>query len=777
MILRRSATPAGKPRLAYDTSPVHASWGVAVQKIQPQATRHTRFQPLHLVTDLFSQRSLHRSPWQKLRYLTHDIPQPLCIKRSVFSAVAPLLTMAAERRGRFWRLSCSSTAFLIFAAALASMAASERRAKIRRLATSSTASQSVLCSIVQKIREMPEILEQPLSRRSVKRAVDEVWKKVGYKQQVVLATGGTFDWEIASLPRFLVHLTTVSSTFRNACRQMWEANPCTRENPWRLVVYGDELTPGNVLRLDNKRKFFAVYVTIRELGPVYLKHESMWLTVAVIRSSVAKTIPGGLSHCMRLLFRRWFLEDRLSEDGVILDLGIPGSRLVRAYLSLGNVVADGDAYRAMWSAKGASGKLICLLCKNVLSERTESEYLVHLSCPFYSKFDLASDAEIWEKADKLSHSRVTNNKGQHKRLQLLYGLTDSPQSVLWDMDLRDYVKPATAITYDPMHALLCNGIVQNETSVLLAALKSIGVRWESLLRFVKSDWHISHAVGNPKILEDCFAAPRKKSFQKDGIFKAGASEMLLVSPVICFFLRKVTGIAAKLPKQTASFEALCEVLNIVASMKQGAPNARQLAAAMEKHAIAFAEAYPSAEVKPKNHYALHVPAQSAQNEMLLDAFVGERKHCGMKRVAAEMANTRCFERSVITNAVCKQIEWLTDPAHLCDGLASPVKCPELGHNCSIASAMLWNGTRVVVGDCVFRHGHVFIINACADLALDGLALLVDRYEKVAQVTTFASRWTRASDDAEILQLAVGEFLQLVPVRYQEGPLTIVCLQL
>jgi len=623
---------------------------------------------------------------------------------------------------------------------------------------------------------MPEILEQPVSRFQVKRAVDAVWNKVGYKQQVILATGRTFDWEIASLPKFLVHLTTVSSGFRNACRQMWEAHPCTRENPWRLVVYGDELVPGAILKLDNKRKFFAAYVTIRELGPTYLKHESMWLTVAVIRSSVAKTIPGGFSHCMRLLFRRWFLVDRLSEDGVLLDLGIPGSRLVRAYFSLGNVVADGDAYRALWSAKGASGKLICLLCKNVLSERTESEYLVHLSCPFYSRFDLASDAEIWEKADKLSHSRVTNPKGQHRRLELLYGLTDNPQGILWDKDLRDYVKPATAITYDPMHALVSNGIVQNETSFLLADLKSIGVGWESLLRFVKSDWHVCRSVGNPKILEDCFAPPRMKSFKKDGTFKAGASEMLLVSPVICFFLRKVTGIAAKLPKQTASYEALCQVLQIVASMKQGAPNACQLAAAMEKHAVAFAEAYPSAEVKPKNHYALHVPAQSAQNAILLDAFVGERKHGGIKRVAEHIRNTTAFERSVITNAVCRQIEWLADPTNLCDGLTSPRKCPELGHNCSIANAMVWNGTRVVVGDCMFRHGHVFIINACADLA-PGLALLVDRYEKVAQVTTCASRWTRASDDTEILQLVVGELLQLVPVRYQEGPLTIVCLQL
>lgn len=652
----------------------------------------------------------------------------------------------------------------------------DRPAKLRRLVTGTTAPQSVTCEVLRRVREMPDILESPVSRFQVKRAVDVVWKEVGYKERVVCTTGSVFFWDVASLPKLLVHLTTVSVAFRNAFREMWSAFPCTKEHPWRLVVYGDELVPGNVLRLDNKRKFFAVYVTVRELGPTYLKHESMWLTVAIIRTSVAKTIPGGFSHCMRLLFRRWFIVDRLGEDGVLLDLGIPGSGIVRAYFSLGNVVADGDAYRAIWSAKGAAGKLPCLLCKNVLSERVESEYLVHLSCPFYKRFDLATDEEIWEKADKLTHSRDTSTKGQHQRFELLYGLVDSPCGILWDKPLREFVKPASTITYDPMHALVSNGIVQNETSLLLSALRSINVAWGHVLSFCQSDWYVCRSLGSRKVLEDCFAPARSKSFTKEGTFKAGASEMLLVAPVICFFLRKVTGIAAKIPQQTESYEALCKVLKMVGAMKQGAAIATELGVAMEQHALAFAAAYPDAEAKPKNHYALHVPAQSEQSRILLDAFVGERKHGGIKRLAGHIQNTTVFELSLITTAVVNQIEWLADPTHLCDGLVSPQKCSELGAAASIASSMVWNGTRIATNDCIFREGNVFIITACADLA-PGLALIVDRYRKAKQVSTCASLWRREGNDSEILELVPGELLQLVPIRYQEDFLTIVCLQL
>ena len=87
------------------------------------------------------------------------------------------------------------------------------------------------------------------------------------------------------------------------------------------MFYGDEVTPGNVLRQDNKRKMFAVYVSIKEFGPNLLKHERMWLPLFVVRSVVAKKIPGGISACIRAIFRRLFLHEKVSSNGILIECG------------------------------------------------------------------------------------------------------------------------------------------------------------------------------------------------------------------------------------------------------------------------------------------------------------------------------------------------------------------------------------------------------------------------------------------------------------------------
>ena len=85
-------------------------------------------------------------------------------------------------------------------------------------------------------------------------------------------------------------------------------------------------------------------------------------------------------------------------EGIVLPVG---NTMARIYMSVGSVLADGDAQRSVWSVKGAAWKLPCVLCKNVLTERTDSDYLVHVSCPNPQAFDLASSADIWEKCDNL----------------------------------------------------------------------------------------------------------------------------------------------------------------------------------------------------------------------------------------------------------------------------------------------------------------------------------------------------------------------------------------
>lgn len=608
--------------------------------------------------------------------------------------------------------------------------AASRASKVRRLVANARVPHSVLSDIVSQLRDCPELLEEELSRFSIGRAVEALWSAAGCTQKVKLTTGGTFDWDCLSLPKVLQHLSKNCAAFRAALRETWEAHPCTADTPWHLVAYGDEVVPGNVLRLDNRRKFFGLYITIREFGGALIKHETLWIALAMIRSSIAKQWPGGLSGWMSAIFHKWFLDDKVRSDGILLDLDILGSRFVRVFLKLGNMVADGDAYRAIWSAKGASGKVPCLMCKNVISDRTSSRYLVHLSCPFAERFDLMSNEEIWEKADKVSASREVSNKSTHEALQRTLGLTDNPDGVLWNKPLRQFVLPVDVITFDNMHCLVSGGIAQNEVSLLLSCLQSHGVTWKHLRTFVSSDWHMCSALGSHTMLKDCFAVPRETAFKKESGFKAMASEMLLVCPVLQYFLHKVVG-RNKMPEQIDSFDQLCHVLRLVGHIKLGCAAAGPLADALRSHALAFAKAYPEAEFKPKNHYIHHVPGQVRRDAVLLDCFVGERKHGSLKLHADCVKNTQRFEHSVLLRALSAQVSKLEEPTALSDRLTNPIDSPHLAAEAgcqvaSVAHGFTWSGTRIRAGDCIRIDEvvHIVVAGACLD---GGLFVLGHRH--------------------------------------------------
>ena len=59
----------------------------------------------------------------------------------------------------------------------------------------------------------------------------------------------------------------------------------TSLSPWHVIVYFDQLTPGNVLRPDNKRKAYLIYFTVTEFGDI-IRHENAWLPIGILRHSV-----------------------------------------------------------------------------------------------------------------------------------------------------------------------------------------------------------------------------------------------------------------------------------------------------------------------------------------------------------------------------------------------------------------------------------------------------------------------------------------------------------
>ena len=63
-----------------------------------------------------------------------------------------------------------------------------------------------------------------------------------------------------------------------------------------MILYTDEVTPGNVLGVQPRRKSQCIYVSLCELGGAVLSIEDAWLAVAICRSKIMKRVDGGVAQ-------------------------------------------------------------------------------------------------------------------------------------------------------------------------------------------------------------------------------------------------------------------------------------------------------------------------------------------------------------------------------------------------------------------------------------------------------------------------------------------------
>ena len=70
-------------------------------------------------------------------------------------------------------------------------------------------------------------------------------------------------------------LCQTSASFSNLVKQVHMQIPCTADSPWNLIIYSDEVSPGNQLLPVNTRKLQCVYWSIDEFGDSMLCDEEV----------------------------------------------------------------------------------------------------------------------------------------------------------------------------------------------------------------------------------------------------------------------------------------------------------------------------------------------------------------------------------------------------------------------------------------------------------------------------------------------------------------------
>lgn len=611
--------------------------------------------------------------------------------------------------------------------------------KARRILSGSGIPHAALERLLRRLAEagLPE--EVAFSRDQLQRGSEHTRLATEVVEELPLLGGGAFRWSCVSLKKALPLVVRSCGSLAQELARRWEEQPCAAGSEWHLSLYGDEVTPGNVLAPNNRRKMCCFYAAIRELGPSVLRHEAVWVPIGVLRTEMAKRIDGGLAAAVRAILRRWFVLDALSTEGCIVQLPLAGGLPARLLFKMGNFIADADGHREFWGWKGASGKLPCAACKNVVNG-CDGPGLLPLSCTDPSRFAIATSADWWLKVDRLRDVASTRSRQVLSRFQTAMGMNHTPEGVLLDCDLRHFVRPSEVFTYDSMHVFLSNGVAQVEVDALLGKLREAGLSLTDLQRYVLGEWKFCQARSKIS-LANCFTAARLKAFVSEGRLRVGASEMLTLMPVLYMFLVTVVVRLGRLTPEIESFKALAFALHLVARGKTGERSIHaDLAGAVRHHAECFQRAYPDVSVRPKHHYAHHIAMQLARDGVIYDAFTGERKHQSMKVVANNVANTTSFEQSVIFEALERQLVDLEafELHRSCLRAAAPAPdmFNDFGAATEAAASMYWQGMLFGRGDLVCVRDYMLVVGGAVSVN-QHLYIVGARCHKLREVARLA----------------------------------------
>lgn len=88
--------------------------------------------------------------------------------------------------------------------------------------------------------------------------------------------GGTVTIEYQHPLAMLQTCVSDSPEFADMLLHAYNVQKPTLVRPWRLIVYGDEIVPGNVLAHDQQRKSWCIYWSIAEFGHAVLCDELAW---------------------------------------------------------------------------------------------------------------------------------------------------------------------------------------------------------------------------------------------------------------------------------------------------------------------------------------------------------------------------------------------------------------------------------------------------------------------------------------------------------------------
>lgn len=462
-------------------------------------------------------------------------------------------------------------------------------------------------------------------------------------------------------PHAFLHTAFVNGGgFRDFLLRRHAQTPSSPERPWGLVLYCDEMDPGNALSPVHTRNAWMWYYSFWEYGPLALSSEDMWYTISCKRADSVKKVQDGVSQIAASLLKFVFKGPH-DPRTVGIYLG-----QITLYVTLKGFLMDGDAHKKVWGLFGSSGFRLCILCANLWSRRSridEEDGTEGLVCTITEPTRLiaATNAQLYATADRLSRKALTDEAHIFELRERAAGMHNFPRGLLQDLDLRDLVYPVDMYIHDPQHTLFVDGVVNACIYLVLEwiyhdASQGPNTQFKDIHVVVHgftSSWRwpgglTSHAP-------DMFNPTRVAAWRKAKHVKASASDILSIYPVLAYFLRTCRALSdGRCELQISAFLLMAEMVDAFLLVPFGATTPEAVQLKVRSFLRACVAADWEEYMKPKFHWLVHLVGH-------LLCFALERKHKVPKKHAREMKNTRVFEEAVLGEVTCEHLCVLEDP--------------------------------------------------------------------------------------------------------------------
>jgi hypothetical protein len=449
-------------------------------------------------------------------------------------------------------------------------------------------------------------------------------------------------WAFAHPLALLFHLALISTAFADMMESC-----VTPGVPLRVVIYIDEICPGNPLRPEKSRTLQAIYWALADWPQWVLQRTAAWPCFGTIRSTVVKEMPGNIPQLMKMVLKTFFPEDGDSfARGVTIHVK---QTAVVVHGVFAGFIADEKAHKELSSTKGASGSKPCVNCHNVFKGVAAAALMlgaVTIACADPSQFQPMTNELVYAFNDRLS----TLSPQERKIEEQLTGIKFEPHGLLNDPHIRTFYKPIDHMLRDWQHTVVGGGVANTEMARVIAALGDHGIPLTML-----QDWLQKFVLPRQYGKVDPRWLTKKRLGKKSLSLQSFAGVMLNIVPIVATFMSEVVEPAGH--PLSEHLQCLWRLHLIIGILKLGPeeamPRVERLRCLIREHAELFTKLYPG-HVKPKFHHLFHIVDNMIFLGALLSCFVCERKHRFTKKAALHVF--RSIDNTVVKEMLSRQCE-------------------------------------------------------------------------------------------------------------------------